>query len=97
VAHDGRSAVEVAHDFHPHAVLLDIGLPRMDGFAVARQLRARAEFDQTLLVALSGFGREKDRRRASEMGIDLYLVKPFDPWRIESILASGRAPAAVPA
>jgi CheY-like chemotaxis protein len=98
VAHDGRSAVEAACAFHPHAILLDIGLPRLDGFAVARQLRALPEFDRTLLVASSGFGREKDRRRASEVGIDLYLVKPFDPWRIEPVLASGRSSAAaVPA
>jgi DNA-binding response OmpR family regulator len=93
VAHDGPSAMETARDFHPHAVLLDIGLPYMDGFEVAQRLRLEPEFDRTFIVAASGYSREKDLCRADEVGIDLYLVKPFDPFRLEGILASCQAPS----
>lgn len=96
--HDGLSAVEVAREFRPDAVVLDIGLPHLDGFHVAAQLRALPEFDRTLIVGSSGYSRENDRRRATEVGINLYLIKPFDPWRLESILAEHRAAGvAVPA
>ncbi len=79
-------------------MLLDIGLPRMDGFEVAEQLRAHPDFARILIVGSSGYSRESDRRRAAEVGIDLYLVKPFDPWQLESILdAHPPAPEAVPA
>ena len=89
--HDGPSALELAAEFRPDAVLLDIGLPRMDGFEVAERLRALPEFERTLIVGSSGYSRESDRRRAAEVGIDLYFVKPFDPWQLESILDSHRA------
>src|SRR5437868_733606 len=78
VAHDGPSAIEAARDFAADAVVLDIGLPHMDGFEVARQLRAFPELSGILIVGASGYGRDKDRRRAAEVGIDFYLVKPFD-------------------
>lgn len=88
--HDGISAVEVAMEFRPDAVILDIGLPHIDGFEVAARLRALPDFERTLIVASSGYSREIDRLRASEVGIEHYFVKPFDPWRLESILASHR-------
>src|SRR4051812_29577042 len=88
VAHDGPSAVETAQEFRPHAVLLDIGLPQMDGFEVAQRLRSLPDLDRILIVAASGFNREKDLCRAERVGIDLYLVKPFDPFRLEEIFAS---------
>jgi CheY-like chemotaxis protein len=89
--HDGLSALELSLEFPPDAVVLDIGLPHLDGFEVAARLRARPEFGRTLIVGSSGYSRESDRQRAAEVGIDLYFVKPFDPWRLESILQSHRA------
>ncbi len=97
-SHDGPSALKLAREFRPDAVLLDIGLPHMDGFEVAAQLRSHPEFAGVLIVGSSGYSRESDRRRAQEVGIDLYLVKPFDPWQLESILNAHRpTPEAVPA
>jgi CheY-like chemotaxis protein len=93
VAHDGPSAVEAALGFRPDAVLLDIALPRLDGFEVAERLRSLPGFGRTLLIATSGYNRERDHRRAREVGIDLYLVKPFDPWRLEEVFAA-RLPSA---
>jgi DNA-binding response OmpR family regulator len=89
--HDGRSALQMACEFRPDAVLLDIGLPHLDGFEVAMRLRALPDFARILIVGSSGFSRESDRRRAAEVGIDLYFVKPFDPWKLESILEAHRA------
>ncbi len=90
LAHDGLSAIEAAASFRPEAVILDIGLPQLDGFEVASRLRACPEFEGMLIVGSSGYSRESDRRRANEVGIDVYLVKPFDPFRLESILESHR-------
>ncbi len=89
--HDGPSALQLAEEFRPGAVLLDIGLPRMDGFSVARRLRSAPGFQRMLIVASSGYSGESDRLHAAEVGIDLYLVKPFDPWQLEPILESHRA------
>jgi two-component system CheB/CheR fusion protein len=98
VAHDGRSAIETAIDFRPDALLLDIGLPGLDGFEVAERLRCLPGFARTFIVAASGYGRDADRRRARDVGIDLYLVKPFDTGRLEEVFASCRpARRAVPA
>jgi CheY-like chemotaxis protein len=97
VVHDGPSAVEAARDFQPEAVLLDLGLPRLDGFEVARRLRLLPESGRTLIVASSGYSRDSDRQRASEVGIDFYLVKPYDPWQLEQLLAEYGAPVSVPA
>jgi two-component system CheB/CheR fusion protein len=97
VAHTGHAAITAAHQFRPDLILLDIGLPGIDGFDVARHLRGQAEFADTFIVAASGFGRERDRRRAAEVGINMYLVKPYDPWLLEPILAAARHRVAIPA
>lgn len=76
VAHDGPSAIRVAEEFLPDLILLDIGLPHMNGYEVATQLRQRTQFDQTYLVALTGYGTEDDRRRSQAAGFDQHLVKP---------------------
>ena len=91
VVHDGPSSLEAALAFQPDAVILDIGLPGMDGFEVAQHLRCLPGLELTLLIACSGFNGEKYRRLAMEAGINLYLVKPFDPWQLEPILASARS------
>lgn len=92
--HTGADAVRVAGEFRPDAVLLDIGLPDVDGFEVARRLRAAPEHRDALLVAATGFNRPRDRDRATEAGFDCYLVKPFDPTGLSQLLAARRAAAA---
>ena len=87
VAHDGPSALRVAGEFRPEVVLLDIGLPVMDGCEVARRLRARPEFDETLLIALTGWGQEADRKRTEQAGINRHLVKPVDPDALGDLIA----------
>jgi len=76
VAHDGREALVRAREVRPDVVLLDIGLPGIDGYEVARALRAEPVFARTVLVAVSGYGREEDRRRARAAGFDGHLLKP---------------------
>ena len=85
-AYDGVAAIEMARRVHPDVVLLDIGLPRLDGFEVARQLRADPGLRGVLIIVVTGSGREEDRTRALEIGVDHYLVKPADPRFLESLL-----------
>ncbi|WP_165075237.1 response regulator [Paludisphaera rhizosphaerae] len=87
-AHDGPEALQVAREQRPHAVVLDLGLPLMDGFEVARRLREQPGGKDVFIVCSSGFNQESDHRRAEEAGIDQYLVKPFDPFVLEDLLAS---------
>jgi CheY-like chemotaxis protein len=87
VAADGVQAVALAVDFQPQIALLDIGMPRMDGYEAARQIRA-ALGDQVLLVAVTGWGQEEDQRRAHAAGFDRHLTKPADPAVVESLIAS---------
>ena len=89
VAYDGPSALEAAASFRPEVVLLDIELPGMDGYEVARNLRARPEFDGTMLVALTGWGQDEDRQRSKEAGFDRHLVQAGGPRRL--VAAAGRA------
>jgi two-component system, chemotaxis family, CheB/CheR fusion protein len=86
VAHDGRSGLEAARAFRPEVILCDIGLPEMDGYAVARALRADPSFAATALVALTGYGLASDHRRAIEAGFDLHLTKPAPVEDIEEAL-----------
>jgi CheY-like chemotaxis protein/two-component sensor histidine kinase len=85
-AHDGPSAIEKVRAIHPEIVLLDIGLPAMDGYQVGRTIRQDPRFDDVLIVALTGYGQEEDRRRSREAGIDEHLVKPAAIEDIERIL-----------
>ncbi len=79
VARTGPTALEMASDFHPDVVLLDIGLPGMDGYQVAKHLRERPEFKNVMLCALTGFTpSEADRQRQQETGFDHYFVKPVE-------------------
>jgi two-component system CheB/CheR fusion protein len=77
-AHNGLDALVIASEFLPQVVLLDIGLPGMDGLEVARRLRAMPELDGVLLVAMTGYGSDDDRKRAMAAGFDRYLVKPVN-------------------
>ncbi len=87
-AADGVAAVEVARAFRPEVMFLDLGLPRRDGYEVARILRREFPKGTLLLIALSGYGRDEDRRRTHEAGFDDHLVKPVDPAVLERVLAS---------
>jgi CheY-like chemotaxis protein len=86
IAHDGPGAVAAAREYRPEVVLLDIGLPDMDGFAVAAQLRKEG-IGGRMLVALTGYGEQKDRDRAQKAGFDHHLVKPVNPDILQKLLA----------
>jgi len=90
VDENGVAALQAARRLQPDVILLDLGLPRMDGFEVARQLRADAAFRDVLIIAVTGFASEDDRKRSREVGIDHHLVKPADPAFIESLLRRRR-------
>jgi PAS domain S-box-containing protein len=77
-AFDGPSGVQTAHQYQPDVVVCDIGLPGIDGYEVARQLRADAKFGRCLLIAVTGYGQPQDKNAAHEAGFDLHLVKPVD-------------------
>jgi two-component system CheB/CheR fusion protein len=79
VVSDGREAVDVAKQLQPEIILLDIGLPGMDGYELARRLRDMPETRAARLIAVSGYGQQKDRARSRDAGFDTHLVKPVDP------------------
>jgi CheY-like chemotaxis protein len=85
LAHDGPEAVAAARDYRPEVILLDIGLPGMDGFAVAAQLREEG-LGGRLLVALTGYSEQQDRDRAQKAGFDHHLVKPINPDTLQKLL-----------
>ena len=78
IASDGSAALTAAAEFRPDVVLCDIGLPRMDGYQVVAALRAQPRFATTRFVALTGYGRDEDRRRSLAAGFDAHLVKPVE-------------------
>ncbi|HEX6414060.1 MAG TPA: response regulator [Burkholderiales bacterium] len=88
--HDGLQALASLKVFDPHVVVLDIGLPGLDGYAVARQLRSRGDTSHVLLVALTGYGQKEDRSKAAEAGFDYHFVKPADPRDIQTAIERGR-------
>ena len=88
VAYDGDEALQVASALRPHAAILDIGMPRLSGDEVARRLRASEQSRDMMLIALSGWGRDDDRRRTSEAGFDHHLVKPLDIEALIELLAA---------
>ena len=87
VAFDGEQALALAPDMRPEVVLLDLGMPRMDGHEVARRMRAAPWGAGIRIVALSGFGDSSDRERSIEAGCNDHLVKPVSPADLESALA----------
>jgi PAS domain S-box-containing protein len=87
-AHDGPTSLEAAQGFRPDVVLLDIGLPGLDGFEVAKWLRKQPILSNAVLVAMTGYGQKSDRQRSHEAGFDHHLVKPVDFGKVEQILAT---------
>ncbi len=93
--HDGATALQLASQFLPNAVLLDIGLPGLNGYAVAKQLRMQEGMEDAMLVAVTGYGRESDVQRAIAEGFDRHLVKPPDFESLQAILSNVSAKLAV--
>jgi signal transduction histidine kinase len=87
---DGSEALASVRVFAPHVVVLDIGLPGLDGYAVARQLRERGDTSHALLIAVTGYGQKDDRQRAVDAGFDYHFVKPTDPRQIHAAIEQGR-------
>src|SRR5262249_53541237 len=87
-AYTGHAALELAEDFAPHAVLLDIGLPDVSGDELAQKMRAAPWAHDIPLVAVTGWGQEEDRKRALEAGFDHHLVKPIAPEALDALLRS---------
>jgi signal transduction histidine kinase/DNA-binding response OmpR family regulator len=85
-AHDGPDALQVAARFRPDVALLDIGLPVMDGFELARQLRSHPDLSAVRLVAVTGYGQEHDRHRTRAAGFDAHLVKPVDVRHVSELI-----------
>jgi signal transduction histidine kinase/CheY-like chemotaxis protein len=90
MAREGVKGIEAARAHGPDAVLLDIGMPGMDGYEVARRLRADPRTQDLLLVALTGYGSQQDRKRSREAGFDRHLVKPVDPEDLRRLLLTAR-------
>jgi PAS domain S-box-containing protein len=93
VVHDGCAALSVAQTFRPDTVLLDIGMPQLNGYEVARALRQEPWGTAITLIALTGWGQERDRQRAVDAGFDRHLTKPIDPDALEALLSERTRPA----
>ena len=87
IANSGEDAVQMAPDYKPDVVLLDIGLPGLNGLEVAEALREQSTSRRPFLIAVTGFDGDGDRERSSEAGIDLHLTKPLDNEQLEKILS----------
>jgi len=86
-AYDGPSAIELAERFRPELVILDIGLPKLNGYDTCRYIRSQPWGAEIVMVALTGWGQEEDKRRSAEAGFSLHLVKPVDPVQLERLMA----------
>ena len=87
IAHDGLEAIELADSLRPDVLLLDIGLPKLNGYEVCRRIRQQSWGKEVLLIAVTGWGQEEDRSRSQEFGFDHHLVKPLDPKVLVKLLA----------
>lgn len=88
IAHTGPTALEAALDYRPNVVLLDIGLPEMDGYEVAKRIRQQPFLQNVVLVAMTGYGHDTDRQRSHEGGFNAHLVKPADFAKVQQILST---------
>ncbi len=85
VVHEGSAALDRVGQFHPNVVLLDIGLPGLSGYDVARRIRELPEGGSILLVALTGYGQDEDRRKSVDAGFDMHLIKPTSVGALEKV------------
>ena len=86
-AYDGQEAVDAAEEFRPDVVLLDIGLPKLNGYEACRRIREQPWGASAVIIALTGWGQEEDRRKSEEAGFDHHLVKPVEPQDLMKLLA----------
>lgn len=91
IAANGEDGIRLAVEGRPEIVLLDIGMPGMDGYRVAERIRAGENGDEPFLIAFTGWTREEDRRHAREAGCDTYVMKPIDPDRLRVLIAAAPA------
>jgi two-component system CheB/CheR fusion protein len=89
IAQTGQEALALARTFRPQVIILDIGLPVMDGYEVARRLRQQPETQQVVLIALTGYGDEQAQTEAKAAGFDHHLIKPVDPEVLSALLVAG--------
>lgn len=94
LAATGTQALSLYHERNPAIVILDIGLPDMDGYSVARKIRSSQGGERTLIVAVTGWGAERDRERSQRAGCNLHLTKPVNFGELEEIIRSHLAPVA---
>ena len=85
-AHSGQAALDAVDDFKPEVLLLDIGLPGMDGYELARRLKEKLADAPAFYVAVSGYGRDEDRRQSKSAGFDAHLTKPVEWEELETVL-----------
>jgi DNA-binding response OmpR family regulator len=90
-AHDGLAAVEAADAFRPDLMLLDIGLPKLDGYDVCRRIRDQEWGKDVVVVAVTGWGQDEDRERSRKAGFDTHFVKPVDPDALKRLIATARS------
>lgn len=86
-AHDGLDALEAAEHFRPHVILLDIGMPKLNGYEVCRRIREQQWGKDVLIIAVSGWGQSRDRQQSQESGFDHHMVKPVDFSALIAVLA----------
>jgi CheY-like chemotaxis protein len=88
--YDGPAAVRETQDFQPDIVFLDLGMPGMDGLEAARRIRGLPAGQRAMLVAVTGWGQERDRQATREAGFDVHVVKPADPLALRDLIARAR-------
>jgi signal transduction histidine kinase/CheY-like chemotaxis protein len=93
VAHDGDKAIQLAEEFRPQAMLLDLGMPGMDGYEVCRRIRSMSWAKDMRIIAITGWGQEEDRRQSAAAGFDAHLVKPVNPKTLDQLLRERRPTA----
>jgi CheY-like chemotaxis protein len=91
-ARDGLEGVAAAAEFGPDVILLDIGMPRLNGYDACRRIREQPAGKGAVIIALTGWGQEEDKRRSQEAGFDGHLVKPVEPAALEGLLAELKPP-----
>ena len=91
-AYDGEEALEAAENFRPEVVLLDLGMPKLNGYEVCRRIREREWGEHPLIVAQTGWGQDDDKARTREAGFDGHLVKPVDPANVIQLVAKAQRP-----
>lgn len=92
VAYDGAQAIVIADEFRPDVILMDIGMPKFNGFQVAQRIRAQPWADRVVLIAITGWDQPEDRRCSKEAGFDAHLAKPVDPDLLFRLLAAMNLP-----